>query len=100
MATITLACPDLADGASQIVDAEGRRILLCRSSGELKAIGGLCPHQRLSLEGARIRKGALLCPHHGARFDLATGKSLSPLTPKPLEMFPVREVDGKVEIDL
>ena len=60
----------------------------------------MCPHQMLSLEGGRVRGTFIMCPHHGARFNLEDGKSLSPLTPNPLKLFPVREVDGDLEIDL
>lgn len=100
MPVVTTSCPNVTEGTSQIIQVDGRSILLCRTGGTLHAMDAMCPHQRLSLEGARIRKGALLCPHHGARFDIATGKSLSPLTPKPLNLIPVRESSAEIELEL
>ncbi|SCW37990.1 Ferredoxin subunit of nitrite reductase or a ring-hydroxylating dioxygenase [Sphingobium faniae] len=100
MPTISIATPDLADGGSTIVEADGQRLFLCRSGGVLRAASEMCPHQKLSLAGARIRKGSLFCPHHGARFDMDTGKSLSTLTSKPVVWLPLREAGETIEIDL
>ena len=41
-----------------------------------------------------------MCPHHGARFDLNTGRSLSALTPNCLRTYPVQEEAGVLSIDL
>jgi nitrite reductase/ring-hydroxylating ferredoxin subunit len=32
-----------------------------------------CSHKDLALVPLRLKKGALVCPHHGARFDPRTG---------------------------
>lgn len=64
-------------------------------------MAGQCPHQNLSLEGARTVGGAVLCPHHGARFDLETGTSRSPgLTARMLAIYPVREEGGVAIVTL
>lgn len=100
MPTIFLDKPDLIDGASTVVEADGQRLFVCKSGGVLRAASEMCPHQKLSLAGARIRKGSLFCPHHGARFDIESGKSLSSLTPKPVVWLPLRDTGDTIEIDL
>jgi len=84
----------------RVVTIEGKRVLLCRSAAGIHAIDEICPHQRLSLEGGRVRGASLICPHHGARFSLADGRSLSPLTPKPLTLYPVEEEGEELDIML
>ena len=45
----------------------------------------------------RIRRGALMCPLHGARFELADGRCIGGAYPA-LRQFPVREAAGVVEV--
>lgn len=98
MASIALA--DIPEGTAKVVDVEGRRILVCRHAGGVRAMDELCPHQTLSLDGARVRRGSLFCPHHGARFSLDDGASLSSLTTQPLKFYPVELSGDTVEITL
>jgi nitrite reductase/ring-hydroxylating ferredoxin subunit len=96
-----MAEADLAEGCALTLDVEGRPIAICRSGGQLYAFDDLCPHSGARLGLGRIAKGAVACPLHGARFDLATGRCLS--TQMGLEAVvthAVRVVDGRVEIVL
>jgi nitrite reductase/ring-hydroxylating ferredoxin subunit len=101
MPSITVPLPAIPPGRSVVVEMGDRSIMLCRSASGLHASNGFCPHQRKLLADGRVRGGILMCIHHGARFDLATGRSLSPqLTPLPLQLYRVREHDGLVEIEI
>lgn len=66
---------------------------------EFHAVDGICLHA-----GGPIAQGALsgcvvTCPWHGWQYDVQTGQHC--LTPRlKLDSFPVRVVDGQVEIDL
>lgn len=101
MTTHKLPLPALAPGQSAIVQVAGRNLLLCRSASGLHAMAETCPHQEKSLEGARVRGNAVMCPHHGARFSLEDGRSLSPqLTPDGVNLLPCREAGEEVEIEL
>lgn len=90
--------------------------------------GGLkarCTHLPWRLPEEREEDGAVTCPFHGARFDLATGecvrgpaseewqgqlplgvgKVVAALVPgkssrAPLEFYPARILDGKVQVDV
>jgi 3-phenylpropionate/trans-cinnamate dioxygenase ferredoxin component len=90
--------PDLPENRATVVSVDDRCIMLCRTARGIRAADGFCPHQRKTLADARVRGGAITCLHHGARFDLDTGKSLSSLTPNPLVLFPAEEVDGALQI--
>ncbi len=71
-------------------------ILLVRSGDQVYALSYLCSHQDKPLEGGYPEKGAWVCPHHGARFDLASGDALSMPAGSPVETFPVRVEEGEV----
>jgi 3-phenylpropionate/trans-cinnamate dioxygenase ferredoxin subunit len=91
--------PALAAGQSMVVTIGEIPVLLCRSATGLHAMRDRCPHQDKSLEGARIRGPNLFCPHHGARFNLEDGRSLSPLTTKALELLPCAAAGDHLEIE-
>jgi 3-phenylpropionate/trans-cinnamate dioxygenase ferredoxin subunit len=90
---------DLPANGARPVRIGGLSILVVRHDGTLFAIENECSHAAQSLECGRIRNGWIMCPAHGARFDLATGEPLGPPAPGPIRTFPVRVHQGQVEID-
>jgi len=70
--------------------------------GSLYAIEDRCSHDDGPLcEGEwdedRCR---VICPRHGAQFDLATGNALTLPAYEPVATYPVRIVDGVVRVDV
>jgi nitrite reductase/ring-hydroxylating ferredoxin subunit len=59
-----------------------------------------CSHREEKLTGGRIRRGQIMCPVHGARFDLRTGASYTEqLTRAPICVFQSRiSIEGDVEV--
>lgn len=88
---------EIEEGAIRVHVAGGWHILLARSEGELVAVNDRCTHAAARLSGGRIRRGALMCPLHGARFDLADGRCIGGAYPA-LRRFELRVVDGTVEV--
>lgn len=52
----------------------GRIVGLFRSGDEVLAIDGVCPHQGGPLAKGEIEHACVVCPWHGWRFDLRTGR--------------------------
>ena len=48
---------------------------------------------------AEIEKCEIICPRHGARFDLRTGDALTPPAYEPIKTFNVREQDGRILVE-
>jgi nitrite reductase/ring-hydroxylating ferredoxin subunit len=65
-----------AEGLSlpRVVELGGDRFVVREHGGRLVAHSAVCPHWGASLEGARIEGDAIVCPWHGFRFDLASGR--------------------------
>ena len=93
-----LRAEELAPNSSRAVTLNGQSILVCNADGEFHAVENLCSHQASPLEGGRVRRCTIICPLHGMPFDLRTGAPKGQLTDKPIRTFPVRTVDGMVEI--
>lgn len=78
---------------------EGWPILVSRHAGAVYAVIDQCTHANSPLSGGRVRRGTVMCPLHGARFDLATGKCLG-ATYRPLRTFGTRTTEGWIEVEV
>jgi nitrite reductase/ring-hydroxylating ferredoxin subunit len=75
----------------------GWHVLVVKTESGIYAVNDRCTHQASTLSGGRIRRGAVMCPLHGARFELDTGRNIGG-TYRPIRTFPLRIVDGMVEV--
>lgn len=89
---------ELADGSTRLVQVAGETVLLCHDEGQVYAIENRCSHLEEPLACGRIKWGWIACPAHGARFDLATGEPMNPPATERIRTFPVRVVDGMIEV--
>ena len=89
----------LREGETLSVKLDGQDLLLCQYRERVYAFENRCPHQGRAMDGALIRRGQLVCPHHGARFDLETGAPSGPLARCALKAFEVRLIASDVLVD-
>lgn len=62
-------------GEGKAFDARGRKVAVFRTrSGELFATQAHCPHKSGPLADGMVGGGAVICPLHGYKYDLATGQ--------------------------
>jgi 3-phenylpropionate/trans-cinnamate dioxygenase ferredoxin subunit len=93
---------DLTEGRPVAVEVEGRPLFLVRSGDSIHALDDLCPHSGSRLHPGRVRAGVVACPLHGGRFDLATGRCLTPQLGGvgDVVVHAVRIVESQVEVAL
>lgn len=87
-----------ADG-KLAVKLAGWHVLAVRTEDGLHAVNDRCTHQASLLSTGRVRRGAVMCPLHGARFELATGRCVG-ASYRDLRQFPLRITGGMIEICL
>lgn len=90
---------DLVEGAANGVIVNGWPVLLTLLEGKLFATIDRCTHAASELSTGRIRRGAVMCPLHGARFELATGRCVGGAY-KALLTFETRLADDWVEVSV
>jgi nitrite reductase/ring-hydroxylating ferredoxin subunit len=90
------ALADLAGDAAFATRLGNRRIALYRLDGKIHALDDVCTHALALLSQGFIEHGAVECPLHGARFDIATGRCLSPPATVDLRTYEVRVEGGEV----
>ena len=71
----------------QVGDTE---IVLCRSQDRVYAVENRCSHAFAKFDGGRLRGHRLMCPLHGACFDVRDGQPLGRPAVRPIRTFPVR----------
>jgi 3-phenylpropionate/trans-cinnamate dioxygenase ferredoxin subunit len=89
---------EVADGERFFVEIDDRPIVVFRIAGEYFAIGDVCSHDGGPLGDGELEDCTVICPRHGARFDIRTGKVLSLPAFVDIPAYPVRVVDGVIEI--
>ncbi len=86
---------ELEEGAFIIVENDdGDEVLVARTEGELLAVTNACSHDGRGFEGGCIEAGLLICPRHGSRFCLRSGKVLTPPAYADIEVFKVKSEAG------
>ena len=91
---------DLAEGEARPVTVAEVPVALCLVGGAVHAVVDRCTHADSPLSGGRVRRGSIICPAHGAIFNLTTGACVGSAGYRPLTVLPARIVDGWVELDL
>ena len=87
------ATADVAKGKTLCVELAGREVLLCHTADGLFAVDNLCTHAEARLCDGKLKGHRILCPLHGAAFDVRDGSALTRPASVPLATYPVR-VEG------
>lgn len=92
------------------VEVAGQPVLVARTSvGDAIAVGPICPHQNLPMDGGNVYGDEIDCPHHHYTYDARTGDNRYPkrVFPraraervKPIRSFPAREEGGWVWVQV
>lgn len=88
----------LTDGERLFVELGGKSIVLFNLAGKLFAIGDTCSHDNGPVGDGEVEENEIICPRHGARFDIHTGKATSLPALEDIQAYPVRVVEGMVQI--
>ena len=89
---------DFPPGTRQTVNAGGTQIAVFNVDGNYYAIEDLCSHEAETLSEGTLNGLEITCPAHQARFSLVDGAALSAPAYEPIATFPVRVVDGMVQV--
>ena len=90
---------DLPQSGTRKVEVDGAGVLLSRSSGGgVCAISSVCSHLGGPLEQGDREGDTVICPLHGSRFDLCSGKVLQSPAVFPQSRYETRVREGKIEV--
>ena len=91
---------DIPDGCSKSFQVSGHDILICHTKNDFFAVENQCSHARSKLEGGRLRAYRLICPLHGAAFDIRDGSVKGEPATSPIRIYPLRVIDGRIQVSI
>jgi nitrite reductase/ring-hydroxylating ferredoxin subunit len=91
---------DIAEGEVKGLVVNGTPVALYCIDGEVLATHDTCTHAQACLSDGYLENGQIECPLHQALYDVRTGKAISGPANGDLKVFPVRLLDGLVQVDI
>jgi 3-phenylpropionate/trans-cinnamate dioxygenase ferredoxin subunit len=91
---------EVPEGEMRAYDLSTGRVALAHVENELFAFGDECTHEGCSLAEGELGadEDTVICPCHSSEFDLGTGEPIVGPAEDPVPLFPVRLVDGWIEV--
>jgi len=90
------ATGEIPPGTAKPFTIDGTDVLVCNVDGSFFAIEDVCTHDGGVLDQGTLEGRCVVCPRHGATFDVETGAPTMPAV-MPVQTFPVHvENDGIV----
>ena len=77
-------------GERLFLEINNEPIVIINLAGTLFAVGDVCTHDEGPLGDGETDGYQIICPRHGARFDLRTGKALTLPAVVDIPVYPVR----------
>lgn len=91
---------DFGDEEMQSFEVGDLDILICRVDEEFHAINGICSHECIELSDGDLEDYYVTCPLHFSRFDIRSGNPIDPPAEKPLDVYELKVVDGKIFVKI
>ncbi|MEW6718026.1 MAG: non-heme iron oxygenase ferredoxin subunit [Chloroflexota bacterium] len=97
-----LVCPvdELKNNERLYIDVDGLSMLIFNIGGNFYALADVCSHDDGPLGDGELQSWNVVCPRHGARFDVRTGEALSLPAVVDISTYPVRIRDGNLEVGI
>ena len=80
------------------IDHQGHPYALYRTEQGVFASDGMCTHEEADLADGLVMDNVIECPLHQGRFDIRTGKALSPPVCVNLKTYDATVEDGSVYV--
>jgi 3-phenylpropionate/trans-cinnamate dioxygenase ferredoxin subunit len=84
---------EISDPGRIVVEVDDQLVVVLRVSGEVFAIDDVCTHDGGPLGEGELEDYTIVCPRHGAKFDIRTGAALTMPATRPTKVHEVK-VEG------
>jgi 3-phenylpropionate/trans-cinnamate dioxygenase ferredoxin component len=91
---------ELPNGERLFLEIEGKAIVIFNIADQLFAVGDVCTHDDGPLGDGDLEGYNIVCPRHGAEFDVRTGKVMQMPAVVDIPAYPVKVVDGMIQVGL
>jgi 3-phenylpropionate/trans-cinnamate dioxygenase ferredoxin subunit len=91
---------EVPNGERLFVDIGDSAVVLFNIAGSLYAIGDICTHDDGPLGDGEIEEYNVVCPRHGAEFDMRTGEAVGMPAVVDIPAYPVQVREGMIYIGI
>ena len=91
---------DAKDGQIKEIEIGDRKIVLVKHGDKFFALDGLCTHKSGPLAKGLVKDGKIVCPWHGAEFDLTSGEVAKGPAEKPLKTYRIEQREDELTLHL
>jgi 3-phenylpropionate/trans-cinnamate dioxygenase ferredoxin subunit len=91
---------EIANGERIFVEIDDFNVVVFNIAGKLFAIGDICSHDDGPLGDGELENHEVICPRHGAHFDVRNGKVLSFPAVVDIPAYPIRTIEGQIEVGI
>lgn len=91
---------DLPNGERLFVEIGDKPMVVFNIAGQYFAIGDVCTHDDGPLGDGDLEGHNIVCPRHGAEFDVRTGQVMSMPAVVDIPAYPVRIQDGNLLVGI
>ena len=91
---------ELPNGERLFVDIGDTAVVIFNVAGQLFAIGDVCTHDDGPLGDGDLDEYNIVCPRHGAEFDVRDGRAVQMPAVVDIPAYPIRVQDGMIEIGI
>lgn len=93
-----IAADALQEGECHVIVHANNPIAVFKHVDNFYAIEDRCSHENLPLSEGFIEKDNIVCPFHGAKFCLKTGKATAPPAFVDIKSYETRVVDNMIQV--
>jgi 3-phenylpropionate/trans-cinnamate dioxygenase ferredoxin subunit len=94
------AVDEIPNGERLFIDIDRQPVVIFNIAGKYFAIADVCSHDDGPVGEGELHGYDISCPRHGAAFDVRSGKVLSLPAIVDIPAYPVRVVNGEVQIGM
>ena len=90
---------EIGPGQKKIVEAGGQLMVVINYEGRYYCIEDVCTHDGGPLGEGKLEGYEIICPRHGARFDVRTGDALALPAFEPVATYQVKVENGDLLVE-
>jgi 3-phenylpropionate/trans-cinnamate dioxygenase ferredoxin subunit len=87
---------EIEPGGKKVVEVDGVEIIVVNLDGQFYAFEDVCTHDGGPLGEGKLEGHQIVCPRHGARFDVRTGTALKMPAVEPTPTYPLKVEGGDI----
>jgi len=91
---------ELREGQRLFIEIDETPIVILNIAGKYFAVADVCSHDDGPVGEGNIEGFEMICPRHGARFDIRSGRALALPAFVDIPAYPVRMVGDQIEVGI